>query len=32
MGKTDEEMRTYPQVVRDTARDMLVDLQEAIAA
>ena len=32
MGKTDEEMRTYPQVVRDAARDMLVDLQEAIAA
>lgn len=32
VGKTDEEMRTCPQVVRDAARDMLADLQEAMAA
>lgn len=32
VGKTDEEMRACLQVVRDAARDMLAELQEAMAA
>ena len=32
VGKTDEEMRACLQVVRDAARDMLTDLQGAMAA
>lgn len=32
VGKTDEEMRACLQVVRDAARDMLADIQEAMAA
>lgn len=32
VGKTDEEMRQHLQIVRGAARDMLADLQEAMAA